>query len=29
MTRATVRLEILCNASNPWVSGRLLTAGGG
>lgn len=28
MSRATVRLEILCNAANPWVSGRLLAAGG-
>lgn len=26
MTRATVRLEIICNKSNPWVSGRLLPA---
>jgi len=29
MTRATVRLAILRNAANPWVSGRLLAAGGG
>lgn len=29
MTRATVRLEILCNGASPWVSDRLLPAGGG
>jgi hypothetical protein len=29
MTRATVRLEILCHAANPWVSGRLLATGWG
>lgn len=29
MTRATVRLEILCNAANPCVLGRLLAATGG
>lgn len=29
MTRATVRLEILCNAANPWVSSHLLAGGGG
>jgi len=28
MTPATVRLEILCHAANPWVSGRLLAVGG-
>jgi hypothetical protein len=29
MTRATVRLEILCNAANSWVSDRLLATGWG
>jgi hypothetical protein len=24
MTRATVRLEVVCNAANPWVAGRVL-----
>lgn len=28
MTRATVRLEVLCNATSGWVNERLLPLGG-